>query len=50
LSVIGKLAQLNSRQYPYLIYDQENTQLLVDAYGNILTKEGRAVGKLSAKG
>ena len=47
LSVIGKLAQLNSRQYPYVIYDDDNTQLLVDAYGNIVTKQGRQVGKLS---
>lgn len=48
LSVIGKLAQLNSNRFPYLIYDEENTQLLVDAYGNIITKQGRPVGKLSA--
>jgi hypothetical protein len=49
LSVIGKLAQLNSRRYPYVIYDDENTQLLVDAYGHIVTKDGREVGKLSAR-
>lgn len=48
LSVIGKLAHLNSNRFPYLIYDEENTQLLVDAYGNIITKQGRPVGKLSA--
>lgn len=49
LSVVGKLAELNSRQYPYVIYDDANTQLLVDAYGNIVTKQGRQVGKLSAR-
>lgn len=49
LSVIGKLAQLNSSRFPYMIYDEENTQLLVDAYGNIITKQGRQVGKLSAR-
>jgi hypothetical protein len=49
LSVIGKLAQLNSSRYPYLIYDEDNTQLLVDAYGNIITKQGKQVGKLSAR-
>lgn len=49
LAVIGKLAQLNSNKYPYLIYDEANTQLLVDVYGNILTKQGAAVGKLSAR-
>lgn len=48
-SVIGKLAQLNSNRFPYMIYDESNTQLLVDAYGNIITKEGRPVGKLSAR-
>jgi hypothetical protein len=32
-----------------MIYDESNTQLLVDAYGNIITKEGRPVGKLSAR-
>ena len=41
LSVIGKLAQLNSNRFPYIIYDDENTQLLVDIYGNIITKQGR---------
>ena len=50
LSVIGKLTTLNSRQYPYLIYDESNTQLLVDARGNIVTKQGLAVGRLTARG
>jgi predicted HD phosphohydrolase len=49
LSVIGKLTQLNSKRYPYLIYDEANTQLLVDAYGNIITKQGTPVGRLSAR-
>lgn len=49
LSVIGKLASLNSSRYPYVIYDDSNTQLLVDAYGNILTRQGAVVGKLSAR-
>jgi len=49
LSVIGKLAELNNRKYPYVIYDDQHTQLLVDAYGNILTKEGAQVGKLSVR-
>jgi hypothetical protein len=49
LSIIGKLAELNSSQYPYMIYDEANTQLLVDAYGNIITKQGRQVGKLNAR-
>lgn len=48
LAVIGKLSTLNNRQYPYVISDN-NTQLLVDNYGNILTRQGRNVGRLSAK-
>lgn len=50
LSVIGKMARLNSRQFPYLIYDEANTQLLVDTRGNILTRQGQSVGKLTARG
>jgi predicted HD phosphohydrolase len=49
LSVIGKLAQINSSDYPYIIYDGSNTQLLVDSYGNIVTRQGKPVGKLSAR-
>jgi len=46
LSVLGKLAKLNSNQYPYVLYDEANTQLLVDRKGNILTRQGRQVGYL----
>ena len=49
LSVIGKLAQLNSSEYPYVIYGGTNTQLLVDTYGNIITRQGTPVGTLSAR-
>ena len=49
LSLIGKLSSSNHRQYPYIISDQ-STQLLVDATGNILTRQGRSVGRLTAKG
>jgi hypothetical protein len=48
-SVIGKLARLNNRQYPYMIYDESNTQLLVDTRGNILNQRGRAVGVMSGR-
>lgn len=44
--VFGKLARLNSNRFPYLIYDAQNTQLLVDARGNIVTRSGRPVGVL----
>lgn len=47
LSIIGKLSESNSSRFPYVIYDDE-TQLLVDAYGNIITPQGVKVGKLSA--
>jgi hypothetical protein len=46
LNVLGKLARLNSRQFPYLIYDAQNTQLLVDSKGNIVTRTGKQVGLL----
>lgn len=49
LYVIGKVANLNSTQYPYLIYDENNTQLLVDRTGNIVTKRGQQVGYLRAR-
>ena len=45
---IGKLARLNSRSYPYVIYDQQNTQLLVDNRGAIVTRRGQQVGLLTA--
>ncbi|MCW3073077.1 MAG: rane-binding protein [Flaviaesturariibacter sp.] len=47
VAVIAKLSRLNSRNYPYVITDNE-TQLLVDARGTILTRQGRQVGTLTA--
>jgi hypothetical protein len=49
VSVVGKLATLNSSRFPYVIYDGDNNQLLVDAYGKIITQQGRPVGTLSAR-
>lgn len=49
ISIIGKITSLNSKRFPYLIYDKANTQLLVDSYGNIITKDGQRVGSLSAR-
>ena len=46
LSVLGKLAKLNSSQYPYMLYDSQNTQLFVDRKGNIITRQGKQVGYL----
>ena len=48
LYTIGKLTRLNSRTYPYMIYDQNNTQLLVDSRGTIVTRRGQQVGMLTA--
>lgn len=48
LLTIGKLGRLNSRSYPYVIYDENNTQLLVDSRGAILTRRGQQVGLLTA--
>ncbi len=47
VNVIGKIAQLNSTRFPFMIYDEANTQLLVDYNGNIVTKEGQLVGKMT---
>lgn len=44
---VGKLSRLSSRAYPYVISDNQ-TQLVVDARGAILTTQGRQVGTLRA--
>ena len=46
LNVLGKMARLNSRQFPYVIYDSQNTQLFVDARGKIVNRNGKQVGLL----
>jgi hypothetical protein len=46
VNVLGKLAKLKSNQFPYMIYDAQNTQLLVDAKGNIVNRNGKQVGLL----
>jgi hypothetical protein len=49
LSIIGKLSNSNSKQFPYIIHDNR-TQLLVDRGGKILTTGGKQVGRLTARG
>ncbi|HEX6334050.1 MAG TPA: M48 family metalloprotease [Flavisolibacter sp.] len=49
LLVVGKLASMKNTQYPYLMYDEQNTQYLVDRRGNIVTRRGQRVGQLSAR-
>jgi hypothetical protein len=46
LSVLGKLQKTNSSQYPYLLSDEQNTQLLVSNKGAIVTRQGKQVGYL----
>lgn len=46
---IGKMAELNSRRFPYMIYDSDNTRFFVDRYGNIVSGEGALLGKLSVR-
>ena len=48
LSAVGKLSRLNNSKYPFVIYDNSNTRLLVDRTGNILNKNGQFLGKLKA--
>lgn len=46
LNVLGKLARLKSNDFPYMIYDAQNTQLFVDARGKIINRNGEQVGQL----
>ena len=48
LFMVGKLAKLNSSQYPYMMYDENNTRFYVTARGNIINKAGRNVGMVKA--
>ena len=45
---IGKLSRLNSSQYPFAIYNNANSRLLVDRAGNILNSNGQYLGILKA--
>ena len=46
VSVLGKLSKTNSSQFPYLLSDEQNTQLLVSNRGAIVTPQGKQVGYL----
>ena len=46
--MVGKLAKINNSKYPFAIYDNSNTRLLVDRTGNILNKNGQYLGVLKA--
>ena len=45
---VGRLAKLNNSKYPFAIYDNTNSRLLVDRTGNILNKNGQYLGMLKA--
>ena len=45
---VGKLSKLDNSNYPFAIYDNTNTRLLVDRTGNILNKNGQYLGMLKA--
>lgn len=46
VATIAKLTPLKNGRFAYLITDAENTQLLVDKKGNVLTRAGQVVGIL----
>ena len=45
---VGRLSKLNNSKYPFAIYDNRNTRLLVDRTGNILNNNGQYLGMLKA--
>ena len=45
---VGKLSKQNSSQYPFAIYSNTNTRLLVDRTGKILNNNGQYLGMLKA--
>jgi hypothetical protein len=48
LYLVGKVARLENAGFPYMIYDDNKTVLLVDTKGNIYSKAGTSVGVLRA--
>ena len=46
--VVGKFSELENPSFPFMIYDENKTLLLVDTKGNILTRNGTQVGTLKA--
>jgi hypothetical protein len=48
LYLVGKVSPLENPSFPYMIYDEHKSVLLVDKKGNIYSKSGNAVGVLKA--
>lgn len=47
LAVVGKLARLKSREYPFYIYDTKKNYVLVSNSGYLVNEKGNKVGHLS---
>lgn len=47
LSVIGKLAKLRSKDYPFYIYDSQKNYVLISKSGYLVDEKGKNVGYLS---
>lgn len=45
--ILGKMGSLTNSEYPYAIYDDSNERMLVDADGNILSEDGKKLGRLN---
>jgi hypothetical protein len=48
LYLVGKVSPLENPSFPYMIYDENRTVLLIDKKGTIYSKSGAAVGVLKA--
>ncbi len=50
ITLVGKLARLNNRSYPYMIYDASENRVYVDVEGDILNRRGNVIGKIVTPG
>jgi hypothetical protein len=46
--LVGKVSPLENASFPFMIYDENKTLLLVDTQGNIFSRSGAAVGVMKA--
>ncbi|HEX6190793.1 MAG TPA: hypothetical protein VFZ42_00445, partial [Chitinophagaceae bacterium] len=46
LHLVGKLAKLDNKDFPYMIYDESSNRVYVSATGKIVNKEGNSIGKM----
>jgi hypothetical protein len=45
--VVGRITRSNSEEYPFLLVDDQNHQLFIDAAGGVYDSKGRQVGLVS---